>query len=176
MWILTFIPIALLKMVVLHLKTVESSGSPFMVPGRSCWYYWAPIKVPRYSWHKRRRVSEVLPFKLRSGLEYQNSTQNTSSKMPWVSTLNCPLCWRQYKRQFHQYLNTSKFSSVMGHISQAAHCVRDKLPLMGKICQMTGSGIRPATQRDTHLCYGFLSWHLKLICYWVIDFNQIAVA
>ena len=87
--ILTFITIALLKMVVLHLKTVESSGSPFMVPGHSCWYYWAPIKVPRYSWHKRRRVSEVLPFKLRSGLEYQNSTQNTSSKMPWVSIAHC---------------------------------------------------------------------------------------
>ena len=91
-WILTLSwnsGIALLTMVVLHLKTVESSGSPFMVPGHSCWYYWAPIKVPRYSWHKRRRVSEVLPFKLRSGLEYQNSTQNTSSKMPWVSIAHC---------------------------------------------------------------------------------------
>ena len=93
-WILTLSwnsGIALLKMVVLHPKTVESSGSPFMVPGRSCWYYWAPIKVPRYSWHKRRRVSEVLPFKLRSGLEYQNSTQNTSSKMPWVSIAHCAI-------------------------------------------------------------------------------------
>ena len=91
-WILTLSwnsGIALLTMVVLHPKTVESSGSPFMVPGHSCWYYWAPIKVPRYSWHKRRRVSEVLPFKLRSGLEYQNSTQNTSSKMPWVSIAHC---------------------------------------------------------------------------------------
>ena len=46
-----------------------------MVTGHSCMCSEPTIKVTGYSWRKRRRMSELLPFKLRSGLEYQNSSE-----------------------------------------------------------------------------------------------------